>query len=136
MMAKIVVEAESNMGELPTGGAAIARLRSRKPSANPWPMPPKICRWAPSPLHRAGQYRPPDFEVPSHAAIYAFTQNAGCGATYQPVLGRAPGQMDQAISTDGMVRVAEQELLGERGVLKSGDGAGSGRRYASGFRLH
>jgi pyruvate kinase len=55
--------------------------------------------------------------------------------------GAHPVKCAQAVSTDGMVRVAEQELLG-RGLLKSGDvlGVVAGTRQASGstnfMRLH
>ena len=51
MMAKIVVEAESNMAEFTQRAAAatIAVFPSPKPFANPWRTPPKICTWARSP---------------------------------------------------------------------------------------
>ena len=52
MMAKIVVEAESNMAEFSSAGAAIAGFPSRRPFARPWLTPPRIWRWARSPFSR------------------------------------------------------------------------------------
>ncbi len=51
MMAKIVVEAESNMEEFTRAAAAtVPAFPSPRPSANPLPMPPKICTWEPLPF--------------------------------------------------------------------------------------
>ena len=52
MMARIVVEAESNMGEFTQAAAAatVTAFRSPKPFANPSRTPPKTCPWARSPF--------------------------------------------------------------------------------------
>jgi pyruvate kinase len=143
MMSRIVIEAESNMGEFTQRrrrdrhGLSIAETicESIAHAAEDLPMGAiAVFTETGNTARMISKYRP-------QAAIYAFTHNAAVAQRTNLYWGAHPVKCAQAVSTDGMVRMAEQELLG-RGVLKSGDvlGVVAGTRQASGstnfMRLH
>jgi pyruvate kinase len=143
MMSRIVIEAESNMGEFTQRrrrdrqGLSIAETicESIAHAAEDLPMGAiAVFTETGNTARMISKYRP-------QAAIYAFTHNVAVAQRTNLYWGAHPVKCGQAVSTDGMVRMAEQELLG-RGVLKSGDvlGVVAGTRQASGstnfMRLH
>jgi pyruvate kinase len=144
MMSRIVIEAESNMGEftLPRRrrdrhGLSIAETicESIAHAAEDLPMGAiAIFTETGNTARMISKYRP-------EAAIYAFTHNTTVAQRTNLYWGVQPVKCAQAVSTDGMVDMAEEELLG-RGLLKSGDvlGVVAGTRQASGstnfMRLH
>ena len=143
MMSRIVIEAESNMGEFTQRrrrdrkGLSIAETicESIAHAAEDLPMGAiAVFTETGNTARMISKYRP-------QAAIYAFTHNTAVAQRTNLYWGAHPVKCAQAVSTDGMVRVAEQELLG-RGLLKSGDvlGVVAGTRQASGstnfMRLH
>src|SRR5258708_36639145 len=72
-------------------------------------------------------------KYPPEAAIFAFTHNATVAQRTNLYWGVHPVKCEQALSTDHMVDVAEEELL-PRGLLKAADVLGevAGTRQASG----
>jgi pyruvate kinase len=144
MMSRIVIEAESNMGEftLPRRrrdrhGLSIAETicESIAHAAEDLPMGAiAVFTETGNTARMISKYRP-------QTAIYAFTHNTAVAQRTNLYWGAHPIKCAQAVSTDGMVQVAEQELLA-RGLLKSGDvlGVVAGTRQASGstnfMRLH
>ena len=144
MMSRIVIEAESNMGEftLPRRrrdrhGLSIAETicESIAHAAEDLPMGAiAVFTETGNTARMISKYRP-------EAAIYAFTHNTTVAQRTNLYWGVQPVKCAQAVSTDGMVDMAEEELLG-RGLLKSGDvlGVVAGTRQASGstnfMRLH
>jgi pyruvate kinase len=144
MMARIVIEAESNMGEftLPRRrrdrhGLSIAETicESIAHAAEDLPMGAiAVFTETGNTARMISKYRP-------EAAIYAFTHNATVAQRTNLYWGVQPMKCAQALSIDHMVDMAEEELLG-RGLLKSGDvlGVVAGTRQASGstnfMRLH
>jgi pyruvate kinase len=144
MMSRIVIEAESNMGEftLPRRrrdrhGLSIAETicESIAHAAEDLPMGAiALFTESGNTARMISKYRP-------QAAIYAFTHNSTVAQRTNMYWGVRPMRCAQALSTDNMVDVAEQELL-SRGLLKSGDvlGVVAGTRQASGstnfMRLH
>jgi pyruvate kinase len=144
MMARIVVEAESNMGEftLPRRrsdrqGLSIAETicESIAHAAEDLPMGAiAVFTESGNTARMISKYRP-------QAAIYAFTHNATVAQRTNLYWGAHPIKCAQAPTTESMVRMAEQELL-SRGLLKPGDvlGVVAGTRQASGstnfMRLH
>jgi pyruvate kinase len=144
MMARIVIEAESNMGEftLPRRrsdrqGLSIAETicESIAHAAEDLPMGAiAVFTESGNTARMISKYRP-------QAAIYAFTHNATVAQRTNLYWGAHPIKCEQAPTTESMVRMAEQELL-SRGLLKPGDvlGVVAGTRQASGstnfMRLH
>jgi pyruvate kinase len=144
MMARIVVEAESNMGEFTQprrrrdrNGLSVAETicESIAHAAEDLPMGAiAVFTETGNTARMISKYRP-------EAAIYAFTRNAAVAQRTNLYWGAHPIMCDRAHSTDSMVDVAEYELL-RRGVLKPGDvlGVVAGTRQASGstnfMRLH
>jgi pyruvate kinase len=145
MMARIVVEAESNMGEftLPRRrrrdrhGLSVAETicESIAHAAEDLPMGAiAIFTETGNTARMISKYRP-------QAAIYAFTHNSTVAQRTNLYWGVHPMKCDQALSAEHMVRVAEQELL-LRGLLKPADvlGVVAGTLQASGstnfMRLH
>jgi len=145
MMARIVVEAESNMGEftLPRRrrrdrhGLSVAETicESIAHAAEDLPMGAiAIFTETGNTARMISKYRP-------QAAIYAFTHNSTVAQRTNLYWGVYPMKCDQALSAEHMVRVAEQELL-LRGLLKPADvlGVVAGTLQASGstnfMRLH
>jgi pyruvate kinase len=144
MMARIVIEAESNMGEftLPRRrrdrrGLSIAETicESIAHAAEDLPMGAiAVFTETGNTARMISKYRP-------QAAIFAFTHNAAVAQRTNLYWGAHPVKCAQALSVDHMVSVAEQELLG-RGLLQPGDvlGVVAGTRQASGstnfMRLH
>jgi pyruvate kinase len=144
MMARIVIEAESNMGEftLPRRrrdrhGLSIAETicESIAHAAEDLPMGAiAVFTETGNTARMISKYRP-------QAAIYAFTHNATVAQRTHLYWGVHPMKCAQALSTDSMVDVAEFELL-SRGLLKAKDvlGVVAGTRQASGstnfMRLH
>jgi len=144
MMSRIVIEAESNMGEftLPRRrrdrhGLSIAETicESIAHAAEDLPMGAiAVFTETGNTARMISKYRP-------QTAIYAFTHNTTVAQRTNLYWGVQPMKCAQAVSTDGMVDMAEEELLG-RGLLKSGDvlGVVAGTRQASGstnfMRLH
>src|SRR5271169_331579 len=144
MMSRIVVAAESNMGEftLPRRrrdrhGLSVAETicESIAHAAEDLPMGAiAIFTETGNTARMISKYRP-------QAAIFAFTHNATVAQRTNLYLGVHPMKCAQALSTDNMVSVAEQELL-SRGLLQPGDvlGVVAGTRQASGstnfMRLH
>ena len=144
MMSRIVIEAESNMGEftLPRRrrdrhGLSIAETicESIAHAAEDLPMGAiAVFTETGNTARMISKYRP-------QAAIYAFTHNATVAQRTNLYWGVHPMKCAQAVSTDSMVDMAEEELL-SRGLLKSGDvlGVVAGTRQASGstnfMRLH
>ncbi len=144
MMSRIVIEAESNMGEftLPRRrrdrhGLSIAETicESIAHAAEDLPMGAiAVFTETGNTARMISKYRP-------QAAIYAFTHNATVAQRTNLYWGVNPVKCAQPVSTDGMVDMAEEELL-SRSLLKSGDvlGVVAGTRQASGstnfMRLH
>jgi pyruvate kinase len=144
MMSRIVVEAESNMGEftLPRRrrdrhGLSIAETicESIAHAAEDLPMGAiAVFTETGNTARMISKYRP-------QAAIYAFTHNATVAQRTNLYWGAHPVKCTHALSTDDMVDTAEHELL-NRGLLKPGDvlGVVAGTRQASGstnfMRLH
>jgi pyruvate kinase len=143
MMSRIVVEAESNMGEftLPRRrdrhGLSVAETicESIAHAAEDLPMGAiAVFTETGNTARMISKYRP-------QAAIYAFTHSATVAQRTNLYWGAHPMKCEQALSTDNMVDVAEFELL-SRGLLKPGDvlGVVAGTRQASGstnfMRLH
>jgi pyruvate kinase len=144
MMSRIVIEAESNMGEftLPRRrrdrhGLSVAETicESIAHAAEDLPMGAiAVFTETGNTARMISKYRP-------QAAIYAFTHNAAVAQRTNLYWGAHPMKCAQALSTDNMVDVAEFELL-TRGLLKPGDvlGVVAGTRQASGstnfMRLH
>jgi pyruvate kinase len=144
MMSRIVIEAESNMGEftLPRRrrdrhGLSIAETicESIAHAAEDLPMGAiAVFTETGNTARMISKYRP-------QAPIYAFTHNATVAQRTNLYWGVQPVKCDQALSIDHMVDMAEEELL-SRSLLKSGDvlGVVAGTRQASGstnfMRLH
>ena len=144
MMSRIVVEAESNMGEftLPRRrsdrqglGIAETICESIAHAAEDLPMGAiAVFTESGNTARMISKYRP-------QAAIYAFTHNATVAQRTNLYWGVHPIRCEQAPTTESMVRMAEQELLAH-GLLKPGDvlGVVAGTRQASGstnfMRLH
>jgi pyruvate kinase len=144
MMARIVIEAESNMEELTPPrrrrdrhGLSVAETicESIAHAAEDLPMGAiAVFTETGNTARMISKYRP-------QAPIYAFTHNSTVAQRTHLYWGAHPMKCAQALSTDNMVSVAEQELL-SRGLLKPGDvlGVVAGTRQASGstnfMRLH
>jgi pyruvate kinase len=144
MMSRIVIEAESNMGEftLPRRrrdrhGLSVAETicESIAHAAEDLPMGAiAVFTETGNTARMISKYRP-------QAAIYAFTHNSTVAQRTNLYWGAHPMKCARALSTENMVLLAEQELL-SRGVLKPGDvlGVVAGTRQASGstnfMRLH
>ena len=144
MMSRIVIEAESNMGEftLPRRrrdrrGLSIAETicESIAHAAEDLPMGAiAVFTETGNTARMISKYRP-------QAAIYAFTHSATVAQRTNLYWGVHPMKCTQALSIDHMVDMAEEELL-SRGLLKSADvlGVVAGTRQASGstnfMRLH
>jgi pyruvate kinase len=144
MMSRIVIEAESNMGEFTMprrrgdrSGLSVAETicESIAHAAEDLPMGAiAVFTETGNTARMISKYRP-------EAPIYAFTHNATVAQRTNLYWGAHPIKCDRAHSTDSMVDVAEFELL-RRGVLKPGDvlGVVAGTRQASGstnfMRLH
>ena len=144
MMSRIVIEAESNMGEftLPRRrrdrhGLSVAETicESIAHAAEDLPMGAiAVFTETGNTARMISKYRP-------QAAIYAFTHNETVAQRTNLYWGVHPVKCEQALSTDHMVDVAEGELL-SRGLLKAADvlGVVAGTRQASGstnfMRLH
>src|SRR5271156_444525 len=144
MMSRIVVEAESNMGEftLPRRrrdrhGLAVAETicESIAHAAEDLPMGAiAVFTETGNTARMISKYRP-------QAPIYAFTHNATVAQRTNLYWGVHPMKCAPALSAENMVRVAEFELL-SRGLLKAKDvlGVVAGTRQASGstnfMRLH
>jgi len=144
MMARIVVEAESNTGDYMQGrrrrdrrGLSVAETicESIAHAAEDLPMGAiAIFTETGNTARMISKYRP-------QAPIYAFTHNAAVAQRTNLYWGVHPMKCAQALSAEHMVRVAEQELL-SRGLLKPADvlGVVAGTLQASGstnfMRLH
>jgi len=144
MMSRIVVEAESNMGEftLPRRrrdrhGLSVAETicESIAHAAEDLPMGAiAVFTETGNTARMISKYRP-------QAAIYAFTHNSTVAQRTNLYWGVHPMRCGQKLSSDTMVDVAEYELL-SRGLLKAADvlGVVAGTRQASGstnfMRLH
>src|SRR5271154_6790123 len=144
MMARIVIEAESNMEELTPPrrrrdrhGFSIAETicESIAHAAEDLPMGAiAVFTETGNTARMISKYRP-------QAAIYAFTHNPTVAQRTNLYWGAHPMKCGQGLSSDSMVDVAEYELL-SRGLLKAGDvlGVVAGTRQASGstnfMRLH
>src|ERR1017187_4602913 len=143
MMARIVVEAESNMGEFTQRrrrdrhGFSVAETicESIAHAAEDLPMGAiAVFTETGNTARMISKYRP-------QATIYAFTHNTTVAQRTNLYWGAHPMKCEQALSVEQMVRVAEKELL-DRRLLKPGDvlGVVAGTRQASGstnfMRLH
>jgi pyruvate kinase len=144
MMARIVVEAESNMGDFThtrrrrdRHGLSVAETicESIAHAAEDLPMGAiAVFTETGNTARMISKYRP-------LAAIYAFTHNPAVAQRTHLYWGVHPIKCAQALSTENMVDVAEKELLTRRS-LKPGDvlGVVAGTRQASGstnfMRLH
>jgi pyruvate kinase len=144
MMSRIVIEAESNMGEftLPRRrrdrhslSVAETICESIAHAAEDLPMGAiAVFTETGNTARMISKYRP-------QAAIYAFTHNSTVAQRTNLYWGVRPMKSGQRLSSDSMVDVAEFELL-SRGLLKAGDvlGVVAGTRQASGstnfMRLH
>jgi pyruvate kinase len=144
MMSRIVIEAESNMGEftLPRRrrdrhGLSVAETicESIAHAAEDLPMGAiAVFTETGNTARMISKYRP-------RAPIFAFTHNSTVAQRTNLYWGVDPVKCEQALSTDHMVDVAEEELL-RRGLLKAADvlGVVAGTRQASGstnfMRLH
>jgi pyruvate kinase len=144
MMARIVVEAESNMGDFTHArrrrdrhGLSVAETicESIAHAAEDLPMGAiAVFTETGNTARMISKYRP-------QAAIYAFTHNPAVAQRTHLYWGVHPIKCAQALSTENMVDVAEKELLTRRS-LKPGDvlGVVAGTRQASGstnfMRLH
>jgi pyruvate kinase len=144
MMARIVVEAESNMGDFThtrrrrdRHGLSVAETicESIAHAAEDLPMGAiAVFTETGNTARMISKYRP-------QAAIYAFTHNPAVAQRTNLYWGVHPVKCAQGLSTENMVDVAEKELLTRRS-LKPGDvlGVVAGTRQASGstnfMRLH
>jgi pyruvate kinase len=144
MMARIVIEAESSMGDFTQPrrrrdyhGLSVAETicESVAHAAEDLPMGAiAIFTETGNTARIISKYRP-------QAAIYAFTHNSPVARRTNLYWGVHPVKCAPALSAEHMVNVAEQELLG-RGLLKPGDvlGVVAGTRQSSGstnfMRLH
>jgi pyruvate kinase len=143
MMSRIVIEAESNMGEFThrrrrdRHGLSVAETicESIAHAAEDLPMGAiAVFTETGNTARMISKYRP-------QAPIYAFTHNAAVAQRTNLYWGVHPMKSERALSTDSMVDVAEYELL-SRALLKPGDvlGVVAGTRQASGstnfMRLH
>ena len=143
MMARIVIEAESNMGEFmqrrrrDRHGLSVAETicESIAHAAEDLPMGAiAVFTETGNTARMISKYRP-------QAAIYAFTHNSTVAQRTNLYWGVHPMKCGQGLSSDSMVDVAEFELL-SRGLLKASDvlGVVAGTRQASGstnfMRLH
>jgi pyruvate kinase len=144
MMARIVVEAESNMGDFTHArrrrdrhGLSVAETicESIAHAAEDLPMGAiAVFTETGNTARMISKYRP-------QAVIYAFTHNSAVAQRTNLYWGVHPIKCAQALSTENMVDVAEKELLNRRS-LKPGDvlGVVAGTRQASGstnfMRLH
>jgi pyruvate kinase len=144
MMSRIVVEAESNMGEFTSPrrrrdrhGLSVAETicESIAHAAEDLPMGAiAVFTETGNTARMISKYRP-------QAAIYAFTHNSTVAQRTNLYWGVHPVKCAQSLSTDDMVDTAEHDLLG-RGLLRPGDvlGVVAGTRQASGstnfMRLH
>jgi pyruvate kinase len=143
MMARIVVEAEINMGEFTQrrrrdrAGLSIAETicESIAHAAEDLPMGAiAIFTETGNTARMISKYRP-------EAAIYAFTPNSTVAQRTNLYWGSHPMACAQGLSAEEMVRVAEKELL-DRRLLKPGDvlGVVAGTRQSAGstnfMRLH
>jgi pyruvate kinase len=144
MMSRIVIEAESNMGEftLPRRrrdrhGLSVAETicESIAHAAEDLPMGAiAVFTETGNTARMISKYRP-------QAAIYAFTHNPTVAQRTNLYWGVHPMKCAQALSVRHMVRVAEKELLSRRSA-QAGDvlGVVAGTRQASGstnfMRLH
>jgi len=143
MMARIVVEAESNMTEFTQRrrrdhtGLSVAETicESVAHAAEDLPMGAvAVFTETGNTARMISKYRP-------QAPIFAFTPNPAVANRTNLYWGVQPVECELALSAEHMVHAAEEELLG-RGLLKSGDvlGVVAGTRQASGstnfMRLH
>jgi pyruvate kinase len=143
MMSRIVIEAESNMGEFTQRrrrdrhGLSVAETicESIAHAAEDLPMGAiAVFTETGNTARMISKYRP-------QAPIYAFTYNTTVAQRTNLYWGAHPMRCGQGLSSDNMVDVAEYELL-SRGLLKAGDvlGVVAGTRQASGstnfMRLH
>jgi pyruvate kinase len=143
MMERIVIEAESNIGEYTQRrrrdrrGLSIAETicESIAHAAEDLPMGAiAVFTETGNTARMISKYRP-------QAAIYAFTPNRTVAQRTNLYWGAHPMKCVPALSAEDMVRVAEKELL-DRLLLKPGDvlGVVAGTRQASGstnfMRLH
>jgi pyruvate kinase len=143
MMARIVIEAESNMKEFTQRrrrdrrGLSVAETicESIAHAAEDLPMGAiAVFTETGNTARMISKYRP-------QAAIYAFTPNATVAQRTNLYWGAHPMKCAPALSAEQMVTVAEKELLARR-LLKPGDvlGVVAGTRQASGstnfMRLH
>jgi pyruvate kinase len=143
MMARIVVEAESNMAEYKQRrrrdrhALSIAETicESIAHAAEDLPMGAiAVFTETGNTARMISKYRP-------HAPIYAFTPNAKVAQRTNLYWGVHPMKCGQALSAEQMVNVAELELL-QGGLINNGDvlGVVAGTRQASGstnfMRLH
>ncbi|MFY9950658.1 MAG: pyruvate kinase, partial [Candidatus Sulfotelmatobacter sp.] len=143
MMARIVIEAESNMKEFTQRrrrdrhGLSVAETicESIAHAAEDLPMGAiAVFTETGNTARMISKYRP-------QAAIYAFTPNAAVAQRTNLYWGAHPMKCAPALSAEQMVTVAEKELLARR-LLKPGDvlGVVAGTRQASGstnfMRLH
>jgi len=143
MMARIVVEAESNMGEFTQRrrrdrhalSVAETICESIAHAAEDLPMGAiAVFTETGNTARMISKYRP-------QAPIYAFTPNVSVAQRTNLYWGVHPMKCSPALSAEHMVRVAEKELLDLR-QLKPGDvlGVVAGTRQASGstnlMRLH
>jgi pyruvate kinase len=144
MMARIVVEAESNMEALTDPrrrgdrhGLSVAETicESIAHAAEDLPMGAiAVFTETGNTVRMISKYRP-------QAALYAFTHSTAVAQRTHLYWGAHPMRCDAALSAESMVSVAEAELL-SRGLLKPGDvlGVVAGTRQASGstnfMRLH
>src|ERR1700691_5731655 len=144
MMSRIVIEAESNMGEFPLPrrrsdrsglSGADTICESIAHAAEDLPMGAiAVFTETGNTARMISKYRP-------QAAIYAFTHNSTVAQRTNLYWGVHPMKCEQGLSSDSMVDVAEYELLNRR-LLKPGDvlGVVAGTRQASGstnfMRLH
>jgi pyruvate kinase len=144
MMSRIVIEAESNMGEFTQPrrrrdhhGLSVAETicESIAHAAEDLPMGAiAVFTETGNTARMISKYRP-------QTAIYAFTHDSAVAQRTNLYWGVHPMKSDKAHSTDSMVDIAEYELL-HRGLLKAGDvlGVVAGTRQASGstnfMRLH
>src|SRR3984885_14633902 len=134
MMSRIVIEAESNMGEftLPRRrrdrrGLSVAETicESIAHAAEDLPMGAiAVFTETGNTARMISKYRP-------RASIYAFTHNSAVAQRTNLYWGAHPMKCGQGLSSDTMVDVAEDELLGRR-LLKAGDvlGVVAGTRQA------
>src|ERR1700734_1645875 len=143
MMARIVIEAESNMGEFTQRrrrdrrGLSIAETicESIAHAGEDLPMGAiAVFTETGNTARMISKYRP-------QAAIFAFSPNAAVAQRTNLYWGAHPMKCAPALSAEQMVTVAEKELLGRR-LLKPGDvlGVVAGTRQSSGstnfMRLH